>query len=231
MPLPVNHIFLSLSLKRAGWHHSVCTLLHSCPAITLHHFPSRAPQTGLADGICFSSRFPSPPGLSLWQGCRWYRSAVTFYIVLPNCNSWWWDSSPYNCFFPPFFFFSPAVAFFSFHFEVVWAGCCTVHANWIIRPCTHVRRYAIRWFSVLSNSICSRTLEKMSSVGQRAKVYLSVWSIALVACPQLLNWKTLDLCGRCSSNYTVVLRLSGCSKKGASHLGKWRRRVWVGKGG
>lgn len=41
----------------------------------------------------------------------------------------------------------------------------------------------------------------------------------------------INLCDRCSSNYTVVLRLSGCSEKGASHLGKWRRRVWSRKRG
>ena len=33
----------------------------SCPATTLHDLPSHVTQTGLADGICCTLRFPSPP--------------------------------------------------------------------------------------------------------------------------------------------------------------------------
>lgn len=34
---------------------------HRCPAITLHDLSSRVTETGLADGILRTRRFPSPP--------------------------------------------------------------------------------------------------------------------------------------------------------------------------
>lgn len=39
-----------------------------------------------------------------------------------------------------------------------------------------------------------------------------------------VRWASTYLCDRCSSNYTVVLRLSCCRDKGGSHLGKWGKR-------
>lgn len=114
----------------------------------LRDIPSHVTKAGWASGtrllLCASF---APPGLFLWQGCRWYRFAVTFYIVFSNCGSWWWDGSMYSCI---DFFFPRLSSFFTRGEKANMLWSCTIYLH-NIRPllrCTAISKllYNIPWY-------------------------------------------------------------------------------------